>query len=212
MNRLSMEHPTVLRTRSSHGRVCEEFNFPQGWSSQALSQVSLHVPWALDDWDGSTGVSPVHGCLHRSLCLAVLQGLLAASRSSPDVSTATAGQGSISLSHSRAAQLGQPDLCCVSFPARRHAPKAKKQAQSSFAQVKNKLPWGRARSDPCCKLRGNGRTHTQGRRSQLVPSSVLLFHSNKSRGGAGIPGCFLQEGAWGAGTELLPGCACSSPR
>lgn len=143
MNRLSMEHPTVLRTRSSHGRVCEEFNFPQGWSSQALSQVSLHVPWALDDWDGSTGVSPVHGCLHRSLCLAVLRGLLAASRSSPDVSTATAGQGSISLSHSRAARLGQPDLCCASFPARRHAPKAKKQAQSSFAQVKNKLPWGR---------------------------------------------------------------------
>lgn len=36
-----VENPTALRTKSSfHGRVFEEFHFPQGCSSQALPQVS----------------------------------------------------------------------------------------------------------------------------------------------------------------------------
>lgn len=36
-----VENPTASRTRSSfHGRVFEEFHFPQGWVSQALAQVS----------------------------------------------------------------------------------------------------------------------------------------------------------------------------
>lgn len=34
--------------------------------------------------------------------------------------------------------------------------------------------------------------------------SALLFRGNKSRGGAGIQGWLLQEGARGAGTETLP--------
>lgn len=38
----------------------------------------------------------------------------------------------------------------------------------------------------------------------LSSPSALLFRGNKSRGGAGIQGWFLQEGAWGAGTEMPP--------
>lgn len=39
--------------------------------------------------------------------------------------------------------------------------------------------------------------------------SALLFRGNKSRGGAGIQGWFLQEEAQGAGTQMPPHFCCS---
>lgn len=138
----------------------------------------------------------------------------ASSSPPPDVGTATAGQGSISFSHSRDPRLGKPDLRCHSVPACRHSPRAQETSPELFCSSEKQPPVGKGEPSviPAADSEAmGGHTPRDGRRSQLVPfssPSALLFHSNKSRGGAGILGCFLQEGAWGAGTEMPPRCAC----
>lgn len=211
-----MEHPTVLRTGSSfHGSVFEEFHFPQGWSSQGLwISLAFWITGMEQQGAGSIGVSPAHRSYHSStgpLCLGVLHG----SQPLPThVGTATAGQGSISLSHGRDARLGKPDSCCLSVPVCRHSPKAQETSPELFGSNEKQSPVGKGepRAIPAANSEAmGGHTPRAGRRSQLVPfssPSALLFHSNKSRGGAGILACFLAEGARGAGTEMLPGCAC----
>lgn len=178
--RLCMEHPTLLRTRSSfHGRVFEEFHFPQGWSSQALAQVSAsHLGSGKPGWSNrvlAALVCPLSiGASTAPQDPSAWMSCRAWSPSPPDVGPATAGQGSISLSHGGDARLVKPALRCLSVPACKHSPKAQEKSPELFcsSEKQSSRGEGRAQSDPRCKLRGYGRTHIQGRPT-LTACSVL---------------------------------------
>lgn len=170
-------------------------NFISHRAGQAHWDRSLHLTWVLDNWDGAPG------CWQH--CPLSIGASTAPQDPSAWVSCRAWPQLAKAASPPLTAEMHNwgNHTCAVSpSPPAGIPQKPKKQAQSSFARVKKQTSRGegRAPSDPRCKLRGYGRTHTQRRPTLTARStpgpSALLFHSNKSRGGAGIPGCFLQEG------------------
>lgn len=149
MCRLCTEHPTVLRTGSSfRGCVFEEFHFPQCWSSLALAQVSAsHFGFGWSNRVLATLVCPLSiGATTAPQDPSAWVFCRACWQSAPPRQMWARPQLAKEASPSLTAEMhgwGNQTCAVTRSPLADIPQKPKKQAQSSFAQVKNNLQWGR---------------------------------------------------------------------